>query len=122
MENKIFLNAWMETKDYLFLSTVGAATAKNIDTAFDVYGYMIDKNGGEFYRTKVTMDDFDGKEILLDPSVVCRTFDSKTGVILLPATELMKAAEDGKLSGRLKEIVADMDNDDEFVIMLLNFR
>ncbi|MDR1345059.1 MAG: 6-bladed beta-propeller [Tannerellaceae bacterium] len=121
-DQKTVLHSWLETGKYLFFSTEKVEFDWNTMTGFPKTGYMMERNSGKFYQTNIRMDDYEGKEIILDPSVLSKTSDSHTGAIILPASELFEADDNKKLSGKLKQAVGKVYEEDEFVIMLLKFR
>ena len=80
---------------------------------------MRDRRTGAVYRQRIVFDDFRGRHITIDYNNVR---PSGIGLVRLDLTELQDALEEGRLSGRLKEIVENSDEDGNDVFMLLHFR
>lgn len=122
MEVKILLHSWQETSKYLFFTTESLEYNEKELKGFPTKGYLMEKDSGKFFQTNILMKDYEGKQLILGPPVLSNSADEQTGVIKLSVTELMKANEEGKLSGKLKEITTTLTEDDEFVLMILKFK
>jgi hypothetical protein len=121
METKTILHSWLETGGYLFFSTHRMEFDWKVLKGFPEKCYVMEKRSGRFFHVHVTMNDYQGKELILGPTVLSKTTDSQTGLILLTASELSEAAKAGKLSGKLREITEQLTEDDEYVLMILKF-
>ena len=121
MNTKIFLHSWLETGKYLFFST------QKIDLDWKKWkwppekGYLMEKNSGKFFQTHIQMRDYKGYELILGPSVIFKTSSNHTGIVVWNVSELQEANAANKLSGKLKEMTDRLDNDDEYVFMILKF-
>ena len=84
--------------------------------------YMRDKKTGEIFRQKIILPDFTGKEIFISPRQSGRHYEH--GVYYeLELIELKQAYRENRLSGKLKELVAALNEDeDNNVFMLVNFK
>jgi hypothetical protein len=126
MNTRILLHSWLETSEYKFFSTQRLEHAPNsgIGAFFDSprIGYLMEKSSGNFFRSNVQMSEFRGRELIISPAVINRTASQCTGIIVFDAIELHDANDEGRLSGKLKEVVDNLTEDDEFVFMILNFR
>lgn len=122
MDPQIALHSWVETNDYYFLSTTKRVYDWKTDTGFPETGYMIEKSSGDIYQQKISNKEFAGKELIIDPSYIHHSSDSRTGFITFSTEELQEAHENGQLSGELKEIAEKMNDDDLYVIMIVNFK
>ena len=119
MEPAVILNSLVEAGNYQFASII---PIKHEDRSFPVTYLMRDKQTGSIYRQKITFNDYKGKEITLSPETIANTHDSKLGLIVLSLMELQEASRENKLSGKLKELVDNSDEDGNDVYMLLHFR
>ena len=121
MEPKIFLHNWLETEGYLFFSTQQRINM-DIPQLPPHKGYLMDKKSGEFFQTNIKMRDFNGKVLILGSSVIHKSSNPQTGIIVLDAYELQTANSEGKLSGKLKEVTDGLTEYDERVFMILKFK
>ena len=119
MSRIIYLNSFVEAGNYQFFSAV---TVRNENGRLPRTYLMRDKRTGAVYRQRITFDDFSGKEITLSPQTIVHTQNSRLGLVSLDLTELQDANNEGRLSGRLKEIVENSEEDGNNVFMLLHFK
>ena len=119
MEPYIYINGFIETKDYLFLQKL-KTVMENGDLPIDYI--MIDKNDHSAYKQKIFIKDYEGKDINLSPERANGSFDAKIGLIELTLEELNEAYADNKLSGNLKELVEASDDDTNNIFMLLYYK
>jgi hypothetical protein len=122
MNPKILLHSWLETSKYLFFSTQKLDFDWNTLKMEPHTGYLMEKNSGTFFQTKVQLPDYQGKELVISPKVIERISSQQTGIIVLSALELHDAKKANKLSGKLKEVSNRLTEDDEFVFMILSFK
>lgn len=73
--------------------------------------YMRDKATGELFRPKITLSDFEGKELHINPRLL--NYYEHAYHFELEFTELEEAYYKNKLSGKLKELVASLFEDEE---------
>ena len=118
MDPKILLHSWLETDNYLFFSTVKV----EYEQGFQTKGYLMEKHSRKVYQSNIQMSDYKGKELIIDPSVIDRTSNPQIGIIVFSSSELLTANEENKLSGALKEATECLDEDDEYLFMILKFR
>ena len=119
MSTITYLNSFVEAGNYQFFSTV---TLRNENNKLPITYLMRNKTTGLVYRQRITFDDFRGREIFLSPTIIARTQNSRLGLISLDLTELQDANDEGRLSGRLREIVEKSEEDGNNVFMLLHFK
>lgn len=90
--------------------------------------YMRDKQTGELFRQKVVLPDYKGKELFISAQKMFYsglTFNGKETLahFELDLIELKQAYRENKLSGKLKELVAILNEDtDNNVFMLVHFK
>lgn len=83
--------------------------------------YMRDKASGELFRQKITLSDFEGKELYINPRLL--NYYEHAYHFELEFAELEEAYYKNKLSGKLKELVASLLEDEESnnVFVFANF-
>jgi hypothetical protein len=119
MDPVIYLNSFVEAGNYQF---VLAVTVKNENGKLPRTYLMRDKKTSSIYRQKIAFNDYKGKEVTLSPETIANTQDSRLGLIVLSLTELQEANSENKLSGKLKELVDNSDDDGNDIYMLLHFK
>ena len=119
MDPVVYLNSFINVSNYEFVSAV---TVKNENNQLPRTYLMRDKKTGSVYRQKITLNDYKGRQVTLSPETIENTQDSKLGLIVLALVELQAANSENKLSGRLKELVDNSDEDGNDIYMLLHFK
>jgi hypothetical protein len=92
---------------------------------FPVKNYLRDKKTGEIIRPKFILPDYESKEFIIDPSAsnTVGKFYNEGYYFELNLYELKEAFRENKLYGKLKELVAPLNEDtDNNVYMLINFK
>lgn len=114
----IALDYGLESKDYLFI------TAVEMDYDFQTYQgfpqtpYLLDKKTGEIYRTRVYNRDYaDTPEYYITSDQLV----SGRLVHYFSTEELLDALDNHKLSGELKEIASCLGEEDNGVLMMIEF-
>ena len=118
----ITLSCIIEAGNYEFMYTEKVVQVKFEDRRLPRIYLMRDKQTGSVYKQKIVLNDYKGKEVNLSHETIMRTQDSKLGLVVLGLTELQEANRDNKLSGRLKELVDNSDEDGNDIFMLLHFK
>ena len=119
MDPIIYMNSFIEAGNYEFVSVV---TVKNENNKLPRMYLMRDKKTGSIYRQKITFNAFKGRQVTLSPETIANTQDSKLGLIVLSLVELREANSKNKLSGKLKELVDNSDEEGNDIYMLLHFK
>jgi len=112
---KVVLNNYWDMGRYQFmeLQTLDHETFPNY--------YYRDKNSGEIYRQKIVLPDYKGKDFFISLYEYGNT--PANGVRFnLDLLELKQAYRENKLSGKLKELVATLKDDDNNVFVVVNFK
>ncbi|MDR1162057.1 MAG: 6-bladed beta-propeller [Tannerellaceae bacterium] len=123
METPILVYAFLETAHYSFMVTQKKEFDYETQKGLDKKNYLIDKKTGEIFRANVLNRDYKQQPLELSPLHLTTSSHEDTGVISLDMTELQKAHQEGRLSGRLKEIMDKRSEYDEdpFVLMIMKF-
>ena len=83
--------------------------------------YIRDKKTGEIFRQKIILPDYKGKDFYIDPRF--HNYYEKGYHFELDLYELKEADRANKLSGKLKELVAALNEDeDNNVFILVDFK
>ena len=117
----IYLNNCSEAGQYQFLELVTVRPGEESPGIFPSKCYMRNKTTGEIVRPVITLPDYKGKEFVFSQGTLG---DYDTGPIFeLDLIELKNAYRENKLSGKLEELVATLNEDeDNNVFMLVNFK
>ena len=119
----IFVNAWVESNQYYFLSTVEKKYDPSTDEGFAQAYFMIEKEGEKIYIPKIRNKDIEDNNVELDPRTIERTVDMRIGIAILNTEDLLKSYKEGKIkSQKLIDIVKKMKEDSNPVIMFMNFK
>jgi len=113
--SKIVLENYIDFGQYQLLSIF------QINHNDKKYTYIREKKTGEIYRPKVITPDYKEKEFLFD--INNKRFHENEYYFELDLIELKQAYRENKLGGKLKELVATLDEDeDNNVFMFVKFR
>jgi len=120
-EAKIILNNCIDVEKYQFMEAKSVGSDYWGDNNIDKY-YVRDKKTGKVYQQKIVIPEFKGKKIVIYPRH--NNFFHENGThIELDLTELKLAYRENMLSGKLKELVGTLnENEDNNVIMIVNFK
>jgi len=89
--------------------------------AFPVQYYMRNKKTNEIIHPKLLLSDYEGKAFFISP-LQARISNFDNGVFFeLDLVELKKAFAMNRLNGKLKELVATLNDDDNNVFMMVQF-
>ena len=118
----IYMNNCVDAGSYQFMEIFTLRMEGVTPGIIPVKHYMRDKKTGEIFRQKIILPDYKGKEFLISPSRTGR--DYKSGpYIEFDLIELKEAYHTNQLSGKLKELVATLNEDeDNNVFMLVHFK
>lgn len=123
MEVETFLFAGVQTERYNFMQTVKKEFDLEKETGFPTKDLVYDREENAIYECAVYNDDFVDKklmslvyEIPVPPAVINNS--EVAFMTRLFAHDLIEAYENGKLRGRLKEIAANLEEEDNPVIMI----
>jgi hypothetical protein len=121
MDPEIFLSITALTDSYIFMQTV--VNVFNFDTGrgFNMNFVMYDKQENDIFKYTVCNGDYTEKRPLF--VAMWSPFNREIAAIaILEAYQLVEDYRKGILKGRLKEIAAELDEDDNAVIMLVKHK
>ena len=119
---KVILNNCVDMGRYQFMElfTLKQEEGK-LYRSYPVKYYYRDKNSGEIFQQKIVLPDYKGKDFNIRLYRYGNNFANGVHFIL-DVLELKQAYRANKLSGKLKELVATLRDDDNDVIMMVEFK
>lgn len=118
MDPVIYANTFVEVADYLFYRKI---IVKVQNGQLPSVYLMQNKKDGTVYEQEIKMDDFKGKQVEIAPEIL--TSSSRHGLVVLDLVELEEAYADGRLKGKLKELMEKIDRENgNNVYVLLTFK
>jgi hypothetical protein len=117
----IVMNNCLDYGGYQFMNIITLQYSPELIPAYPIKYLIRNKKTGEVYRQKITLPDYKDKEFIIG-NRVSQIYDE--GVFFeLELTELKQADRENKLSGKLKELVATLNEDeDNNVFMFVDFK
>ena len=125
MNPEVFLFPGVLTDRYYFMQTVKKIPDPEAENEFPRTDLLYDKQENAIFECVVYNDDFTNKKPMsLVYEVPMFAFGSNDIAIVkrLEAHEIVEAYERGELKGKLKDIVAKLDEDDNPVMMLVKHK
>jgi len=121
MNQMIYMNNCADVGGYQFIETFTVRWEEGA-YPFPATYYMRDKKTGEIFRQKIILPDYQGKEFFFSPLKF--GMDYEYGPYFeLDLIELKEAYKENKLSGKLKDLVATLNEDeDNNVFMFVRFK
>jgi len=110
-EAKIILNNCIDVEKYQFMQAKAVGYGYWGDNNNDKY-FVRDKKTGEVYQQKIVIPEFKGKKIVIYPGH-SNSFHENGTHIELDLMELKLAYRENKLSGKLKELVATLNENED---------
>ena len=115
----IYLNNCVDAGRYQFMEVF---TLQYNVLPYPVKYLLRDKETGEVFRQKILLPDYKGKEFIISPIRSGRDYENGPW-FELDLSELKEAYRENRLSGKLKELVATLNEDvDNNVFMLVKFK
>ena len=128
LDPMVYLNNVVDATGYQFFRIETLIWGDPGDRYPDRY-YFRDKETNEIFRQKIVLPDYKGKDFFFGVghstgSGYHSAFEDENGyVFLLDLFELKQAYKENKLGGKLKELVATLDEyNDNHVFMLVHFK
>jgi len=120
MDPEVFLFLSILTDRYYFMETVKKEYDFKTNIGYPATDLMYDKQEKALFEYTVYNDDYSNKE---QANMKSRPAGEEIATWqLLEAHQLVEANEKGELKGRLKEVAAELDEEDNPVIMLLKYK
>ena len=117
----IYMNNCLDYGGYQFMDITTVQFAPELPTRVPIKNLVRNKKTGEVFRQKIIFPEYKGKEFIVG-SGTSRTYEE--GVFYeLELVELKQADRENRLSGKLKELVDTLNEDeDNNVFMFVNFK
>ena len=116
-----YLNNCLDRGQYQFIEVVTVRAGDEYPGVFPVTLYMKNKNTDEVIRPILLLPDYDGMVFTITPSMGRNYYDEH--YFELDLIELRQAYRENKLNGKLKELVATLnENEDNNVFMIVAFK
>lgn len=114
----IALDYGLESKDYLFITAVELVYDFQTYEGFPQTPYLVDKKTGEIYHARVYNQDYADT-----PEYYITSYQLVSGRLVhyFSTEELLDALEKNQLSGELKEMASRLSEDDNGVLMMIDF-
>ena len=130
LDPKIILTDFVEAGRYQFMLVLTMMSREEtmripLDELYKRYNrhYMRDKQTGEIFRQKIRWTDYTEKELFITARNMYFTGKETLAYFELDLFELKKAYQENKLNGKLKELVATLDEmEDNNVFMFVTFK
>jgi hypothetical protein len=85
--------------------------------------YIRDKKTGQVYQQKIRIPDYKDKKITISPGLKNQFFNGDITFVELGLSELKQAYKENRLYGKLKELVATLDEtEDNNVFMIIHLK
>ncbi len=117
----VYLESGVVTDRYIFLNRI-SVNENSPEDMFPSVKWVCDRETGQMNEYEVVNEDYPDKKIVLESHIVNCDVRSGYGVTRYNADGLLSAYEEGKLNGRLKEIAATLNEEDNDVLMVLRFK
>jgi len=111
-----YMNNCIDTEFYQFIDICTV-----VPGIPDIKHYLRDKQTGEIFRQRLLLKEYEGKEFIISPT--CFLVLYRDGCFFeLGLIELKQAYRENKLSGKLKELVATLKEDDNSIYVMAQFK
>ena len=116
------LDNCIDTGKYQFMKVSRRRTSPRREDANEMY-YMRDKETGEVFRQKIVLPDYKGKEFFIHAAGGGMRYLENGYQFSISLSELKQANRENRLSGKLKELVAALNEDtDNNIFMFVKFK
>jgi hypothetical protein len=117
---KVIMNNCLDFGGYQFLEIITIKHDPELPTRRPIKYLIRNKKTGEVLQQKITLPDYKGKDFILGSNVT-RIYD-EGAIFELELAELKQADRENKLSGKLKELVTSLNEDDDNnIFMFVDF-
>lgn len=127
MEEPIFIVGSLETQYYYFLVSIKKIQENLDESGYPKNGYpetclIYDKRERSFFECNVVNKDWQDKDFFISMKHCYFEIGPNKAVIRLYAHELVEAYQNNLLSGKLKEITAGLNEEDNPILMEVTFK
>ena len=115
LDPRIYLNNCVNMGNYQFMQV-------NIsEPGWPSKHYIRNKKTGDIFEQKLLLPDYKGAEFTIGPASTMKGWEDRL-YLELDITELQQAYSENRLSGKLKELVATLKEDDNNVYAIAHFK
>lgn len=127
MEEPIFIVGSLETQYYYFLVSIKKIQENLDESGYPKNGYpetclIYDKRERSFFESNVVNKDWQDKDFFISMKHCYFEIGPNKAVVRLYAHELVEAYQNNLLSGKLKEIAAGLNEEDNPILMEVTFK
>lgn len=125
MESEIFLYALIDSPGYTYFMTMERANRNTQHSGYPRKYYLHDKKERQIYEAQIINKDYpihDNPLILSGKGDKMLPGANGFGFYILDPMDLLEAYENNRLTGRLKEISKDLNEEDNPVILVARFK
>jgi hypothetical protein len=126
LNQKVILMDFVDAGGYYFMQVQTLPSRdkeRNIPWENQFKHYIYDKQSGKIFRQKISLPDYKGKEFFISAHKSYFNGEEMLTHFELDLFELKQAYRENKLNGKLKELVAKLnENNDNNVCMLVTFK
>ena len=116
-----YLNNMVDMGSYQFMEVYTVQAGAIYPGIFPVKYYMRNKKTGEIFQQKLLLPEYSGKEFTISPAQTRLVLENSI-YFELDLLELKEAYTQNRLSGKLKELVAILKEDDNNVYVIAKFK
>lgn len=121
MSAPIFLQGGPETERFIFLTKV-SVNENDVKDMFPTTDWVYDKGTGSISEYKIVNEDYPSKKFTLTSHNANCDMPFRYGISRYRAYKLVEAYQEGGLHGRLKDIAATLQEEDNDVLVLYKFK
>jgi len=125
---KLMLTGFLDTGKYQYVTIEPLTNIFDNNSSDELYKslvkhYVRDKQTGEIFRQKISLPDYKGKDFFIESRNTYFNGKETLTYFSLDIYELKQAEKENKLSGKLKEFVSTLnENEDNNVYILATFK
>ena len=119
---KVVLTDFMDIGTHQYFRLATLVNHHEDSKSFPDKYYVRDKETGKIFHQKITLPDFKGKELFISAQNTLYTGKETIAIFELDLLELKEAYIQNKLSGKLKELVATLRDDDNNVYVIAQIK
>ena len=116
-----YLNNMVDMGSYQFMEVYTVQAGAIYPGIFPVKYYMRNKKTGEIFQQKILLPEYSGKEFTISPAQTRLVLENSI-YFELDLLELKEAYDQNRLSGKLKELVATLKEDDNNIYVIVQFK
>ncbi|MCL1973709.1 MAG: 6-bladed beta-propeller [Bacteroidetes bacterium] len=117
-----YLNCFVDLGDFQFIEIYTVRQGDIYPGIFPAKYYIRNKKSGEIFQQKLLLPDYKGKEFIISPTQSGMYRSGNDFIFELDLFELKQAYSENRLNGKLKELVAELKEEDNNVYAVASFK